>query len=345
MADLRTRARRTGARVRSRWTTVTATYSSWAVENNATSLSSCDHTWALAMDRPFKYDVCLSFAGEDRIYVETVAQVLREAGVSVFYDRYFETDLWGKNLYEHLSRVYRDEARYCVMFISHHYATKLWTSHERRGAQERAFRESVEYILPVRFDDTEVPGLSTLTGYLDLAGRSPEHLAGLIIEKLHTSAATDCPRSTTTDTAADDRMQAPLRSGHVETTGLSDRVMTELMSDHRLRVIAAFGDVPRQLQRRYVAELYRLLDPVRPTLCVSAMAALFFLRDKALASALVPLAQDGAVSVRRRALYYLGELKFSPALPVVSAAMSDFNGDIRAAARQAFTKMPGRRPE
>ena len=34
----------------------------------------------------YRYDVCLSFAGEDRDYVDKVAEELRAAGVRVFYD-------------------------------------------------------------------------------------------------------------------------------------------------------------------------------------------------------------------------------------------------------------------
>ncbi len=51
----------------------------------------------------FDYDVTLSFAGEDRPYVEQVAHSLRELGIKVFYDKYYEADLWGKNLYTHLA--------------------------------------------------------------------------------------------------------------------------------------------------------------------------------------------------------------------------------------------------
>lgn len=36
----------------------------------------------------FSYDVCLSFAGEDRAYVEKVAAYLINQGVQVFYDKY-----------------------------------------------------------------------------------------------------------------------------------------------------------------------------------------------------------------------------------------------------------------
>jgi hypothetical protein len=135
-----------------------------------------------------EYDVALSFAGEDREYVHLVADDLRRSGVAVFYDKYEQTDLWGKDLYEHLSEVYQNKARYTVMFISRHYAEKLWTRHERKSAQARAFRESGEYILPARFDDTEVPGLASTVAYLDLRHLTPTQLASSIREKLESSS-------------------------------------------------------------------------------------------------------------------------------------------------------------
>lgn len=94
-----------------------------------------------------KYDVALSFAGEQRECVEEVASGLRHRGIRAFYDRYEEADLWGKDLYEHLHGVYSEAADYCVVFASEDYALKLWATHERRSAQERAFLESREYVL------------------------------------------------------------------------------------------------------------------------------------------------------------------------------------------------------
>jgi hypothetical protein len=108
--------------------------------------------------------------GEDRDYVDKVAAQLRADGVSVFYDKYEEADLWGKNLHTHLKDVYEKQARFTVMFISEHYRDKVWPNHERKATQERAFAEiDNEYILPDFFDETiEVPGLARTTGHISL---------------------------------------------------------------------------------------------------------------------------------------------------------------------------------
>ena len=52
-----------------------------------------------------QFDVALSFAGEDRKYVEKVADMLRRMDIKVFYDKYEAETLWGKNLYYHLADV------------------------------------------------------------------------------------------------------------------------------------------------------------------------------------------------------------------------------------------------
>ena len=135
-----------------------------------------------------KYDVALSFAGEDRAYVDHVARCLQVKGVRVFYDKFEDTKLWGKDLYTHLSDVYQNQAFFTVMFISEAYKKKLWTNHERQSAQARAFLENKEYILPAFFDTSvEVPGVLKTTGYIDLSTLSPEEFADKIVQKLEDS--------------------------------------------------------------------------------------------------------------------------------------------------------------
>ncbi len=46
----------------------------------------------------FEFDVVLSFAGEDRAYVEDVAAAMRSAGVTYFMDSEHLAELWGPAL-------------------------------------------------------------------------------------------------------------------------------------------------------------------------------------------------------------------------------------------------------
>ncbi len=145
------------------------------------------------MPSDLEFDVALSFAGEEREYVEQVARILEDAGVRVFYDSYYEAEMWGKNLLGHFDEVYRKQARFCVMFISASYKRKLWTNHERESAQAKAFQQHQEYILPVRFDDTEIPGVLPTVKYIDARVTTPSELAALILEKLGQPSADEPP--------------------------------------------------------------------------------------------------------------------------------------------------------
>ncbi|MGA8908921.1 MAG: TIR domain-containing protein [Acidobacteriaceae bacterium] len=143
----------------------------------------------------FKYDVALSFAGEQRKEVEQVASCLRTASLEVFYDEYEKSNLWGKDLYVHLSDVYQNQAKYCIIFASKEYQEKNWTNLERQSAQARALNEKGnEYILPVRFDDTEIPGIPRTIGYLDFRREGAQGVCGAFLRKI--SAPESPPRLT-----------------------------------------------------------------------------------------------------------------------------------------------------
>ena len=142
------------------------------------------------MTKQVEFDIALSFAGEDREYVDKVASILKTKGVSVFYDKFEEAALWGKNIYEYLCDIYQNKALYTIMFISEHYNKKMWTNHERQSMQSRAFQENQEYILPARFDDTVIPGLLPTIGYISLEDKTPEDFCEIIIKKLVLSGRT-----------------------------------------------------------------------------------------------------------------------------------------------------------
>jgi hypothetical protein len=136
----------------------------------------------------FDYDVALSFAGEDRHAVEPIASSLKRHQVNVFYDAFEKGSLWGKDLYQHFSKVYFERSRFFVPFLSRAYAAKDWTAHELKSAQARAFQQkNKEYILPIRLDDTDIPGILPTIAYLKYDDHTPEEIVNLILEKLDQS--------------------------------------------------------------------------------------------------------------------------------------------------------------
>ena len=189
---------------------------------------------------PREYDVALSFAGEDRQYAEKLAKLLQSGGYSVFYDEYEPARLWGRNLYDYLSSIYKDRARYCVMFLSKHYKRKLWTNHERQNAQARAFEDNQEYILPVRVDDTEIPGILPTTGYLDLRSRTIEEIYQILVDKLSGSTSQAPPTDLSTSAAESDPGEfvlfrpengnqyfVPFREASWDSTGIALEILPE----------------------------------------------------------------------------------------------------------------------
>lgn len=139
----------------------------------------------MKQNKIYEYDVALSFAGENREYVEEVAIFLKDFGVKVFYDNFKQDEIWGKNLFEYLQDIYQNKAKYTIVFISNQYKNKKWTRHEYRSAQVRALNEiEQEYILPVKFDDTELPGLNENLAYISAKNKTPKEIADFFIKKI-----------------------------------------------------------------------------------------------------------------------------------------------------------------
>ena len=132
----------------------------------------------------YKFDVALSFAGAQRDYVDQVARILGSKGINVFYDQLYKSHFWGRDLATYLQEVYYKQARYCMMFISKEYVTEPWPSWERQNALARQLKTRKGYIIPVRFDDAETPGLSPSIGYINGKKESPEEIARLFLEKI-----------------------------------------------------------------------------------------------------------------------------------------------------------------
>jgi hypothetical protein len=132
----------------------------------------------------FRYDIALSFAGDDRKTAQKLARALKKRNMRVFYDEDQQAELLGKNLYTHLYDVYAHQSRYCVILASKAYVEKAWTNHERAAAQERAFKErGSDYVIPVRIDDAPIPALPTTVAYVRIE-EGVTRIADLLQQKL-----------------------------------------------------------------------------------------------------------------------------------------------------------------
>ena len=138
-----------------------------------------------------KYDLAVSFAGEQRDLARAIAERLDAAGYSIFFDEFHEAELWGRDLTVALGEAYAREARWCLVLVSRDYLRKPWTNLERQNALFRFMHERAGYLLCLRVDESELPGLPSVIGYIDFHGRDEESVYGLLLQKLGRPAHDD----------------------------------------------------------------------------------------------------------------------------------------------------------
>lgn len=215
------------------------------------------------MSESFRYDVTFSFAGEDRPTVERLARLMRRNGIRVFYDAWEQADLWGKDLYQHLDAIYRSAARFCLIFVSEHYVKKAWTKHELKSAQARAFEENSEYILPIRLDDSELPGLTPTIAYLD-ARTTPLHdICQMFVNKLGLKREIEIPTLLSSEDS-DDRAKALEVIAIRGYSEYFERVMELMLSDpiNNVREKAAWALDNFNDSKAFHALIKAIHDPV-----------------------------------------------------------------------------------
>ncbi|KUO71687.1 MAG: hypothetical protein APF81_22885 [Desulfosporosinus sp. BRH_c37] len=131
----------------------------------------------------FLYDVAISFAGEERHIAEEIATKLISEKVKVYYDIFFEAELFGSVLPDKFLSVFSVESRYCLILITKNYINKKWTDYERQSALSRQIAQHGDYILPVIFKNgLLLPGLPDVIGYVKFS--STEKIVDLIVQKL-----------------------------------------------------------------------------------------------------------------------------------------------------------------
>jgi TIR domain len=130
-----------------------------------------------------RFQVALSFPGEKRTFVESVAQELRARGIDVFYDKYFEAELAVLDLDLRLQSIYHDHTDLIVIFVCAEYEKKDWCGLEFRAIRDLIKKRQADVLL-MRFDDAHLPGVLSIDGYVDLRGRTPEQAVEVISRRI-----------------------------------------------------------------------------------------------------------------------------------------------------------------
>jgi len=136
--------------------------------------------------REHVFDVALSFPGEVRTYIDTVARLLvRMLGNNtVFYDSFYQSQLAMPNLDTALQDLYGNRARLVVVFLSEDYANKKWCGIEFRAIREIINAKQDEVVMFIRFDDAPVDGVFGHDGYIDATKHSETEVATMIRERV-----------------------------------------------------------------------------------------------------------------------------------------------------------------
>ena len=135
-------------------------------------------------DHDYEFDIGLSFAGEQREYVEQVAEELNYRGIRAYYDADDEANLWGRNLAKYFKEVFQSRCRYCIVFASKNYAAKMWPTFELENILRKVTESQQDFILPVRFDNTIIPGIPYTMGYLEAHEKTPVQISQIAAKRL-----------------------------------------------------------------------------------------------------------------------------------------------------------------
>ena len=137
-----------------------------------------------------RFRIALSFPGEHRDFVEQVAARLadRVGSDRVLYDKYYEAEFARPDLDTYLQRLYHDESELIAVFLCADYERKDWCGLEWRAIRDLIKRRQASTVMPLRFDDTAIPGLFSTDGYVWIGGRSPQEIVDLILQRMGINA-------------------------------------------------------------------------------------------------------------------------------------------------------------
>ena len=149
-------------------------------------------------DKPDKFKVAFSFAGEQRDLVRRIAEAVeaRLGRSTVFFDEWYEAYIAGDSADTVLQDIYGEGCDVAVVCVSERYGGKPWTLAEHAAIRNRVNRSRASDgdkdrlgVLPIRFGEGDVKGIPKFTTVVPDARNKPlDETVALILARLRFAA-------------------------------------------------------------------------------------------------------------------------------------------------------------
>lgn len=132
------------------------------------------------------FKVALTFAGENRGFVEQVAVDLevKLGKGNIFYDNFFQAELARMDLDIFLQDIYHNKSDFIVVFLSEDYEKKEWCGLEWRSIRDLIKKKQSNKIILVKLSDFNLEGIFSIDGYLDGVTNNPMAISELINNRI-----------------------------------------------------------------------------------------------------------------------------------------------------------------
>ena len=151
----------------------------------------------------FEYDVVIAFSAPDRSTAEEFARLLAERNIKSSLDELKDPNMGSTGPAAHLAETFARKARFYLLLISRSFPQINW-----RDVQPLTDPSAGSSVIPVRLDDTDLPGMEDPTQVKDLRSHSKQDIVDLIAGTIVREKGHPGPPSQSHD----------LRSGNVPST-------------------------------------------------------------------------------------------------------------------------------
>lgn len=134
---------------------------------------------------PYKYDFAISYSGDQYPKAQKLYNLLKnESRVFFYVANDTVPQMIGVDLSKVLRNIYGPDSKYVIALVSDRYLSTDYTNFEFNIAQAEQMKRNDTHVLPLRLDNTIIPGIKSTVAYLDGTKMSLEEISKILLNKL-----------------------------------------------------------------------------------------------------------------------------------------------------------------